>query len=145
MTDLGSVSHYLGISITQTRDFVSLNQKSFLDRVLLQFGMDIYKPASSPIDSEVLNSILPASENEQVNKDTIFWYGAVVGWLIYTMTMTRLGLEYALSMIAQYCTNPNSSQIVAVVQILRSVRSTLHYGLTYTKGQLGSKSYTNID
>lgn len=100
MTDLGSVSHYLGMSLTQTGDSVSLNQKSYLERVPLRFGMDTCKPASSPIDPGVPNSLLPASENQLADKDTIFWYGAVVGSLMYAMTITRPDLGYALSMVS---------------------------------------------
>lgn len=63
MTDLGSVFHYLDMSVIQTRDFVSLNQKSYLGRVSLQFGMNTCKPPSSLIDPGFPNSMLPASKN----------------------------------------------------------------------------------
>lgn len=100
MTDPGMISHYLGMSVTKTGDSVSLNQKSYLERVLLQFEMDICKPAFSPINPGVPNSMLPASENQQADKDTIFWYGVIVGSLMYVMTMTRPDLGYALSMVS---------------------------------------------
>ena len=35
MTDLKSVFHYLGMSVTQTGDSVSLNKKSYLERIFL--------------------------------------------------------------------------------------------------------------
>ena len=145
MTDLGSVSHYLGMSVTRTRDSVGLDQKSYLEKVLLRFGMDTCKPASSPMDPGVPNSMLPAPENQQADKDTIFWYGSVVGSLMYAMTMTRPDLGYALSMVSRYCANPDSTHVAAVVRILRYVRGTLHYGLTYTKGQPGFVGYTDAD
>ena len=72
MTDLGSVSHDLGMSHTRTGDSVSLDQKSYLEEVLLRFGMDTCKPASSPTDPEVPNSMFPPPENQQADKDTIF-------------------------------------------------------------------------
>ena len=40
------------------------------------------------MDSGDPNSILPAPENQQADKDTIFWYKSVVSSLIYAMTMT---------------------------------------------------------
>ena len=61
------------------------------------------------------------------------------------MTMTRPNLGYALSMVSRYCANPNSTHIAAVVQILRYVRGTLHYGLTYTRCQPGFVGYTDAD
>ena len=99
--------------------------------------MDIYKPVSSLIDSGILNSMLLTLENQQANKDTIFWYKAIVGLLMYVMTMIRPDLRYVLSMVSQYYRNSNSSQVVTIIQILRYVRDTLYYGLIYTKGQPG--------
>lgn len=60
--------HKVGLSLLKyicylTRDSVSLNQKSYLKRVLLQFEIDICKPASLPIDLGVPNCMLPASKN----------------------------------------------------------------------------------
>ncbi len=72
MTDLGSISHYLGMSVTRTGESVSLDQKSHLEKVLLRFGMDICKPASLPMHPEVFNSMLHAPENQQADTDTIF-------------------------------------------------------------------------
>ena len=40
MTDLGSVSHYLGMFVTRTGDFVSLDQKSYLEKILLPFASE---------------------------------------------------------------------------------------------------------
>ena len=72
MTDLGSVFHYLGMSVTQTGNSMSLDQKSYLKKVFLRFGIDTCKLSSSPMDSEVPNSMLPAPENQQTDKNTIF-------------------------------------------------------------------------
>lgn len=72
MTDLGSVSHYLGMSLTRTGDSVRLDQRSNLEKVVTSFWMDTCKPASSPMDPGVPNSMLPAPENQQAEKNTIF-------------------------------------------------------------------------
>lgn len=61
------------------------------------------------------------------------------------MTMTHSNLGYTLFMVSQYCTNPDFTYVAAVVQILRYVHGTLHYGLIYTKSQLGFVGYTNAD
>lgn len=63
MIDLGSVSHYLGMSVTRTGDSVSLDQKSYLEKIVLRFKIDTCKPASLPIGPGVPNSMLPAPEN----------------------------------------------------------------------------------
>lgn len=98
-----------------TRDSISLNQKSYLEEVLLQFGIDICKPAFSLIDSRVLNYILLVSENHQADKNTIFWYKVIVDLLIYAMIMIWLDLGYTWSMISWYYTKPNSSHISEII------------------------------
>ncbi len=89
--------------------------------------------------------MLPALKNQQADKDIIFWYRAVVGLSMYAMTMTCLDLGYALSMVSRYCANSDSTHVSAVGKVLRYVRGTLHYGLAYTKSQLGFVGYTDAD
>ena len=89
------------------------------------------------MDPGVSNSMLPAPENQQADKDTIFWYRAVVGSLMYAMTMTRPDLGYSLSRLYKSrcggCTN------------LTICARYSHYGLCYTKGQAGFVGYTDAD
>ena len=100
MTDLGSVFYYLSMSVTRIGNSMILDQKSYLKKVLLRFGMDICKPGSLPMDLGVLKSMFPAPENQQADKDTIFWYGTIFGLLMYVMTMTQSDLGYALYMVS---------------------------------------------
>lgn len=98
--NLGLVSYYLGMAVICIKNSIRLDQKSYLQKILIRFSIDICKLVSSPIDPEVLNSILPVLENQQVDKDTIFWYGAIMGLLMYTMTITCPDLEYALFIVS---------------------------------------------
>lgn len=133
MTNLGSVSHYLVMFVTRTGDSVRLDQRGYLEKVVTSFRMNKCKPASSPIDLGVQNSILPTPENHQADENTIFWYRAVVGSWMYSMTISRLDSRYALSMVSRYCVNPDSTHVAAFVLILRYMFGTLHYGLCNTK------------
>lgn len=72
MTNLRSISHHLGIFVTQIRESVSLDPKNYLEKIVLQFEIDIYKLISLPIDSRIFNSMFPVLENHQANKDIIF-------------------------------------------------------------------------
>lgn len=47
MMNLGSVFHYFVIFVIWTRNSVTLNQKSYLEIIVLQFGIDICKLISS--------------------------------------------------------------------------------------------------
>lgn len=71
---------------------MSLNTKNYLKKIILLFLIDIFKPYSSTIDHEIPNFLLPIPENHQANRDPIFWYKAVVGSLIYAMSINHLDL-----------------------------------------------------
>lgn len=72
MTEIGTISHYLSVFVIWTRNSMSLDQKSYLEKDFLQFQMDTCKPASLLIDSGVSNSMLPTPANQQADKNTIF-------------------------------------------------------------------------
>lgn len=55
MTDLELVFYYLDMFVNGTEGSVSLDQKSYIEKVFLWFGIDIYKPASLLINPGILN------------------------------------------------------------------------------------------
>ena len=60
MTDLGDVSHYLGIEICHNREksTLILLQTAYLKVVLERFGMAKCNPSITPINSGLLNTIM---------------------------------------------------------------------------------------
>ena len=72
MTDLGDVSHYLGMEVdVDVGKSITIRQTTYL-KVLERFGMTDCKPSSIPMDPGVASSLLPS---EQVaDKAIISWY-----------------------------------------------------------------------
>jgi len=107
MTDLGPASHYLGMEIRRDRGrrTLTLLQTTYLETVLEKFGMRDCASVATPMEASVPNSVLPSTE--QADDDTIYWYGALVGSLIYAMVTTRPDIAFALSVVSRYCSNPN--------------------------------------
>lgn len=58
-------------------------------------------------------------------------YASVVGCLIYTMVLTRPDITYAISIVSRSMANPGKENWRAVKWILRCLRRTLSYSLTY--------------
>ena len=112
---IGSVSHHLDMFVIYIGDFVRLDQKSYLKKILTHFRINKYKPVFSPIDLRVWNSFLPALENKQADKETIFWYKAVMNLLMYIITMIWLNLGYTLFMVSQYYANLDFTHIAVVI------------------------------
>jgi hypothetical protein len=69
MTDLGQLSHYLGMEITISPDQLILTQSTYLKKVLKQFEMENCKLVSTSMEPGVANSLVPASE--EANDATI--------------------------------------------------------------------------
>ena len=57
-------------------------------------------------------------------------YRSLVGALQY-LTITRLDISYAVNSISQFLHSPTEDHFLAVKRILRYVKGTLHFGLTF--------------
>ncbi len=64
--------------------------------------------------------------------------------MIYTITIIRLDLEFALSMLSRYCSNLNSIHIYVIIYVLRYIKETLYYNIYYNKNK-NLIDYTNVD
>ena len=62
ITDLGPVSHYLGMLIEYRNGRVSLNQTIYLQSILERFGMSDYKPSPTPMEPGIPNVIMPTDD-----------------------------------------------------------------------------------
>ncbi|KAE8648097.1 hypothetical protein Csa_004708 [Cucumis sativus] len=60
-------------------------------------------------------------------------YRSIVGCLRYLLN-TRPDLSYVVGMASRYMERPTTMHYKVVKQILRYLRGTIHFGLTYTKG-----------
>lgn len=149
MTDLGDVSHYLGMEIRRDREkgTLMLLQTAYL-KVVERFGMAKCNPSTTPMDSGLPNTIMPSSSDYQASPETILWYSSAVGSLMYAMTMTRPDIAFALSIVSRYCNNPDSTHVAAVTRILRYIKGTLYDGIIF-RGELNTEldltGYTDAD
>ena len=53
MKDKGPVSSFLGMNITQTPEYIAINQIGYIDRMLERFQMVNCKPAKTPLESSL--------------------------------------------------------------------------------------------
>ena len=131
MTDLGPASHYLGMEIRRDRGrrTLTLLQTTYLETVLEKFGMRDCASVATPMEASVPNSVLPSTE--QADEDTVYWYGASVGSLMYAMVTTRPDIAFALSVASRYCSNPNQAHVALVTRIFKYIKGTLKVGITF--------------
>ena len=131
MTDLGDVSHYLGmeVDVDLNKKTISLRQSTYLKKILGRYGMSNCKPAKIPISPGVANSLTPYED--QAEKSTVAWYQSAVGALMWPAMHARPDLAYSVGVLSRFCNNPGPVHVELVKHVLRYVSGTLDLGLKF--------------
>ncbi|CAI7885985.1 unnamed protein product, partial [Closterium sp. NIES-54] len=128
-TDLGELTSYLGLHITQDsaqRTF-TLTQSHMVYMVLQGFGFTYSSSQSTPLPTGHSLSAPPSDESVEPSGP----YLELVGCLMYLMTFTRPDLAYPLSLFARYVAPGRHRKVHwdAAKRVLRYLCSTSGMGL----------------
>ncbi|MBW0509460.1 hypothetical protein O181_049175, partial [Austropuccinia psidii MF-1] len=143
--DLGQADLLLGIKITHSEDFVSLDQQHFTESLLDLYGMSNCKAVSTPLIPGVH---LEAASQEDVKEFQALnvSYRSAIGCINYLSTATRPDLSYPVSALSQFLENPGIRHWKAFLHVLKYLKGTQDIGLTYPKGiNAGIVAYTDAD
>ena len=139
ITDLGSLHYFLGIQITHTSTGLFLSQSKYVEDLLLKSEMVDAKPCDTPC---LPYHRLLKEDGEPYPNPTV--YRSIVGALQY-LTFTRPDIAFSVHQVCQFMQNPMVSHFTAVKRILRYLKGTLHVGISYTKGDLQLKAFSDAD
>lgn len=53
MSDLGKLSHYLGIEVKQEKDYIELSQSAYAKRIMQKVGLLECNPAKYPMEEKI--------------------------------------------------------------------------------------------
>ncbi len=136
--DLGPAHFILGIQIRRDRAKrqMFLSQSTYLKKVLERFGMSECKPANVPMDAG-LRANFDQENSEECDK-TLFQ--SAIGSINYAVTATRPDLAAALGCVNSYMQSPKVVHWKGVKHILRYIRGTVDFGLTFSASPQGPKS-----
>ena len=131
MKDMGQLHYCLGISIVQDKEnnTVYLHQNQYIENLLKKFNMVDSKVVATPTD---INVKLCKDDGVSQPVDKVL-YQSLVGSLLYAAIATRPDIAYAVGVAAQYCSSPNHSHLTAAKRILRYLKGTACYALSYKK------------
>jgi hypothetical protein len=136
MKDMGNASFVIGIEIFRNRKqgLLGLSQKSYIERVLERFGMKDCSSIDTPIQKgeKFSDSQCPKNALERKQMDKIP-YASIVGSLIYAQTCTRPDISFAVGMLGRYQSNPGIFHWKAVKRVLRYLKGTKEYMLTFRR------------
>ena len=144
MSDLGLLSYYLGIEVTQHSEGITLNQSRYALKILEEAGMKDCNPVHVPMDT----SFQPSKSESEKEVDAKL-YRRNVGCLRYLLH-TRPDLSYCVGVLSRYMQSPREPHAMAMKQCLRYLKGTTTLGLNYkrcTKVELSgfSDSSHNVD
>ena len=143
MKDLGALHHFLGIKVVQDllTEVIWIGQPLYVKKILQRYQMQECKPVNTPVTHDV--KLVAESPNNVCDQQM---YQAIVGSLLYLSTKTRPDIAYAVGSIARFCARPTQQHWVALKRILRYLKGTSNYGLSY-KGDVGGEitGYSDAD
>jgi hypothetical protein len=120
---------YVGLNIKRDRErrTISVNQASYITRVLDRFGMTWSKTATTPADpTHRLSRNMPEEDGEKR-----FPYREALGCLNYIAVMSRPDIAFAVNSVAKFCEDPQPAHWNAVKRILRYLKATADVGPCY--------------
>ena len=143
MTDLGEAEYVLGLQLTRNRRArtLSLSQSDYIRRLLERYGMSDCNKAPTPIPTG-----LRLSKNDCPAKkpatpllvDGKHTYASVVGAVMYAMLGTRPDLAFAIGLLTRFNSNPGQANVGALKRVLRYLRGSIDFQLTYGFESSGS-------
>ena len=73
-----------------------------------------------------------------------FQYRSMVGALQY-LTFTRPNIAFSVQQLCQFMSCPTTTHLEAAKRVLRYIRGTLHFGISFTPGPLTLTAFSDAD
>jgi len=144
MTDLGETTSYLGLHISRDRKkrLLHIDQEAYISDLLHRFGMSDCNPALTPLPSgaDLVQYDAKASSSERGA------YQQLIGSLLYAMVVSRPDISFAVTKLAQFSSNPSPLHYNLAKHVLRYLKGTAAYQLTYDGGSgMGLIGFSDSD
>ncbi|GKF56389.1 zinc finger, CCHC-type containing protein [Tanacetum coccineum] len=137
MKEMGEADVILGIKIIHASNEIAISQSHYIENVLKKFNYFDCTPMSTPMDT---------SEKLMLNNDKVvsqLEYSRVIGCLMYAMTCTRPDIAFAVGKLSRYTSNLGTQHWQAIQRVLKYLKKTMDYSLTYTGYPSVLEGYTD--
>jgi hypothetical protein len=138
MSDLGPLSHYLGIEVKQGAHDIGVNQSSYAMKLLERANMGSCNSCATPMEAKLKLS----KESDSGSVDATFYRS--LRYLLHR----RPNLTYIICYLSRFMESPKLERLAVVKRVLRYVAGTPDYGLLYPRGSACSLhilGYSNSD
>lgn len=129
MTDLESMSYFLGMEIKQGQGEVLIYQKKYAKEILKKFQMEECKAASTP-----MNQKEKLCKEDGADKIDEGYFRSLVGCLMY-LTATRPDILNAVSILSRFMHCASELHLKAAKRVIRYVKGTSDFGVKFTRSK----------
>ena len=145
MKDMGPISYFLGIQFEQTEETITMDQSFYLKNVLYRYQMQDSRPRKTPCEANI-DTYRP-TDKETIHDDIKCKgsYREIVGSLVYAMTCSRPDLSWVVTKLSQHLENPSAAEWITVKHVLRYIKHTVDYKITFRKSKNGLKLICHSD
>ncbi|GKE56472.1 zinc finger, CCHC-type containing protein, partial [Tanacetum coccineum] len=137
MKDMGKADVILGIRIKHESNEIAISQSYYIEKVLNKFNYFDCTPVSTHMDTS--EKLMP-NNGQAVSQ---LEYSRVIGCLMYAMTCTRLDIAFDVGKLRRYTSNHGTQHWQAIQRVLKYLKKTMDYKLTYTGYPLVLEGYTD--
>jgi hypothetical protein len=128
MSDLGLLSYYLGLEVTQGAAGITLRQAAYAAKILEKAGLAGCNASATPMEPKL--KLLKEGTTPSVDATE---YRSLIGSLRY-LCNSRPDLAYPVGYLSRFMEAPRQEHLAAVKRVLRYVAGTLQWGLHYYPG-----------
>ena len=146
---LGDPKVYLGLEIRRDRSKreIKISQTRYITEMIDRYGLSTEttgRQITTPMTSDDLTNLVVTESDRQEMKNIP--YLSLIGSLLYASNGSRPDISYAVSLLARFSTNPHPRHWQAAKRVLRYLRLTTQYHITYagTSGQIAGYVDTDL-
>jgi hypothetical protein len=125
MKHLGLTHYFLGLEVWQSPERIFFNQGKYAVEILKRFDMSECKSMNTLMETKL--KLLVDTSLELIDATL---YRQIIGSLMYS-TNTRPDICFAVNTLSQFLVEPRHVHLVAAKHVMRYLKGTLDYGLSY--------------
>ena len=138
MKHLGDLREFLGIRATRIQNGITLDQTTYIEQIIDQFGMADAANISTPMDATYHTTLDDEKEDKYPTREAI-------GCLTYIANATRPDISFAVNNLARNVSHPTKRLWNAIKRIIRYLKATKTIGLTFRRSDLTLEAWADSD
>ncbi|UZJ53681.1 hypothetical protein CBS101457_003001 [Exobasidium rhododendri] len=132
MTDGGLVSFILGLQVSWNNSTVTISQETYVKKIVKRFNLESANAVSTPLPSGFC--ITTADSESPLTPSQHKLYQSAVGAIMYAAMGTRVDIAFSAQLLSRRLNAPTSAHWAAVKHLLRYLKGTANYHLSYIIG-----------